>query len=434
MSEKHANFIVNDQKGTAADVRRLAERVRAEVARPRRRSTLAFEIVFLGDWAGWRGRRREPTPDATARPADRRPARRPVGRARRLDRVRDRDRRRPWPTPGYAVEPGPDRPRRRLVVAARRPSARRPAGRRLRRPGARSAPTGPLDGRRRARPARRGATRRRSCSSPSTARSARTAPSRRCSRRPAWPTPGRAWRRRRSGMDKALFKRLVPRARPAGRRLARGPRGALGGATRDARPRRARGVRRRAPATPRLMVKPARLGASVGMTLAHDAGRARRPRSTTAFRYDTLALVEALPRRRPRPRGRGHRQRPGAARAVRPGRDRRRPRVLRLRREVHAGLSETSTRAEVTDAERATMLKIARDAYRAIGAEGFARVDFLRRRRRRSTCPRSTRSRASPRSACSRRCRPRAATLRRRLRPGRRPRARAPRRAGPAGA
>ena len=31
VSEKHANFIVNDQKGTAADVRRLAERVRAEI-------------------------------------------------------------------------------------------------------------------------------------------------------------------------------------------------------------------------------------------------------------------------------------------------------------------------------------------------------------------------------------------------------------------
>ena len=28
VSEKHANFIVNDQKGTAADVRRLGERVR----------------------------------------------------------------------------------------------------------------------------------------------------------------------------------------------------------------------------------------------------------------------------------------------------------------------------------------------------------------------------------------------------------------------
>ena len=41
------------------------------------------------------------------------------------------------------------------------------------------------------------------------------------------------------------------------------------------------------------------------------------------------------------------------------------------------GLSETSTRAEVTDRQRAMILKIARDAYRAIGAEGFARVDFL---------------------------------------------------------
>ena len=41
------------------------------------------------------------------------------------------------------------------------------------------------------------------------------------------------------------------------------------------------------------------------------------------------------------------------------------------------GLSETSTRAEVTDRQRPTIQKIARDAYRAIGAEGFARVDFL---------------------------------------------------------
>jgi D-alanine-D-alanine ligase len=41
------------------------------------------------------------------------------------------------------------------------------------------------------------------------------------------------------------------------------------------------------------------------------------------------------------------------------------------------GLSETATRAEVPDAIRAVMHKIARDAYRAIGAEGFARVDFL---------------------------------------------------------
>ena len=52
VSEKHANFIVNDQKGSAADVRRLAERVRAEVL-ARDGVSLAFEIEFVGDWTGW---------------------------------------------------------------------------------------------------------------------------------------------------------------------------------------------------------------------------------------------------------------------------------------------------------------------------------------------------------------------------------------------
>jgi UDP-N-acetylmuramate dehydrogenase len=51
VSEKHANFIVNDQKGTAADVRALAEGVRDEVM-ARTGVTLQFEIVFLGDWSG----------------------------------------------------------------------------------------------------------------------------------------------------------------------------------------------------------------------------------------------------------------------------------------------------------------------------------------------------------------------------------------------
>jgi UDP-N-acetylmuramate dehydrogenase len=49
VSEKHANFIVNDQKGTATDVRALGERVRAEVE-SRTGTRLEFEIVFLGDW------------------------------------------------------------------------------------------------------------------------------------------------------------------------------------------------------------------------------------------------------------------------------------------------------------------------------------------------------------------------------------------------
>jgi UDP-N-acetylmuramate dehydrogenase len=52
VSEKHANFIVNDQRGTAADVRRLAELVRARV-RDRHGVDLALEIEFAGDWSGW---------------------------------------------------------------------------------------------------------------------------------------------------------------------------------------------------------------------------------------------------------------------------------------------------------------------------------------------------------------------------------------------
>lgn len=52
VSEKHANFIVNDQRGSAADVRRLAEQVQATVRRERG-IELVFEIVFAGDWSGW---------------------------------------------------------------------------------------------------------------------------------------------------------------------------------------------------------------------------------------------------------------------------------------------------------------------------------------------------------------------------------------------
>ena len=58
VSEKHANFIVNDAHGTAADVRRVAEHVRAEV-RARHGIALAFEVEFAGDWSAW-------TPEETA--------------------------------------------------------------------------------------------------------------------------------------------------------------------------------------------------------------------------------------------------------------------------------------------------------------------------------------------------------------------------------
>lgn len=52
VSEKHANFVVNDRKGSAADVRRLVDRVQAQV-RADAGIELVPEIVFLGDWDGW---------------------------------------------------------------------------------------------------------------------------------------------------------------------------------------------------------------------------------------------------------------------------------------------------------------------------------------------------------------------------------------------
>jgi UDP-N-acetylmuramate dehydrogenase len=52
VSEKHANFLVNDQRGSATDLRRLADRVRAEVAR-RTGITLVEEVVYLGAWDDW---------------------------------------------------------------------------------------------------------------------------------------------------------------------------------------------------------------------------------------------------------------------------------------------------------------------------------------------------------------------------------------------
>ncbi len=49
VSEKHANFIVNDRHGTAADVRGLVDEVAAAVHRETG-VRLEPEVVFLGDW------------------------------------------------------------------------------------------------------------------------------------------------------------------------------------------------------------------------------------------------------------------------------------------------------------------------------------------------------------------------------------------------
>ena len=124
------------------------------------------------------------------------------------------------------------------------------------------------------------------------------------------------------------------------------------------------------------MVKPARLGSSVGMTLVHDEPEIDAALDT-AFRHDTLALAETyLP---------GARDLevsvigndPAHIELFGPGEIVSGHEFYDYAAKYTAGLSETSTRAEVTDRQRAMVLKIARDAYRAIGAEGFARVDFL---------------------------------------------------------
>jgi UDP-N-acetylmuramate dehydrogenase len=54
VSEKHANWILNDRGGSAADVRSLGELVQATVARETG-VELVFEIQFMGDWSAWPG-------------------------------------------------------------------------------------------------------------------------------------------------------------------------------------------------------------------------------------------------------------------------------------------------------------------------------------------------------------------------------------------
>ena len=400
VSEKHANFIVNDQKGTRG------RRAPARRARPRRgparatASSSRFEIEFVGDWSGWEAARmtaRHDRPSSSCS-AGRRPSttsRSCPGRPspRRSSRHR---------LPRRA---GPHRSRRRLVVAAGRSSARRTG---------RPPPTT-------IRP-----------------RSARTGRSRPAPRSTGWPPPrpapvvfialhgpfgedgtvqalleaaglaytGSGVAASAIGMDKALFKRIcrgigLPvvdwrevRAATLGERPGRRPAEleAFAAGSGD----------------PRLMVKPARLGSSVGMTLAHDPPSGTRALDLAFRLRHARARRDATSRAPATSRSRSSATtRP--ARAVRPGRDRVRPRVLRLRREVHGRPVRDLDPRRGDDrhgrrSSRSPATPTGRSAARA--SPGSTSCSPARR----STSRRSTRSRASPRSASSRRCRPRAAT------------------------
>jgi D-alanine-D-alanine ligase len=200
------------------------------------------------------------------------------------------------------------------------------------------------------------------------------------------------------GMDKALFKRLcrglglpvVDWREIRSDRWARDPDGvraeldafAAGGAdTRigEVGPHSpdAAGKADSAPAHDRrLMVKPARLGSSIGMTIVHEPAELA-PALDHAFRFDDLALVERYLA--------GARDLevsvigndPAAIETYGPGEIVSGHEFYDYAAKYTPGLSETSTQAEVTHGQRAQLHKLSRDVYRAIGAEGFARIDFL---------------------------------------------------------
>ncbi|HEU0244661.1 MAG TPA: D-alanine--D-alanine ligase family protein [Candidatus Limnocylindrales bacterium] len=176
------------------------------------------------------------------------------------------------------------------------------------------------------------------------------------------------------GMDKAVFKRLVRglglpvvdwrEVRAA--RWARDPDGVLteleafASSTGDAR----------------LMVKPAGLGSSVGMTLAHTAGE-RGAALDEAFRFDDVALVERYVA--------GARDlevsvignEPDRLELYGPGEIVPGHEFYDYAAKYTPGLSRTTTAADVPPIMAESMRKLARDTYRACGCEGFARVDFL---------------------------------------------------------
>ena len=134
------------------------------------------------------------------------------------------------------------------------------------------------------------------------------------------------------------------------------------------------------PRDPRLMVKPA-----APRQLGRDDPRPRHRRARRRRSISPSATTRSRSSRRTSPGARDLEvsiigNDPARLEIYGPGEIVQRPRVLRLRREVHARpVGDLHPGRGRPIAERAVLHKLARDAYRAIGAEGFARIDFLSR-------------------------------------------------------
>jgi D-alanine-D-alanine ligase len=126
----------------------------------------------------------------------------------------------------------------------------------------------------------------------------------------------------------------------------------------------------------RLMVKPSRMGSSVGLTVAHSASE--RPAALDeAFRFDTVAIVERYLNHPRELEVAVVGNEPDALRAFGPGEVFPGREFYDYVAKYSDGVSETVTAARVDAAFGARIRDLAMDAYRAIGCEGFARVDFL---------------------------------------------------------
>ncbi len=179
------------------------------------------------------------------------------------------------------------------------------------------------------------------------------------------------------GMDKSLFKRLaaalgmpvVPWREVSAAAFETDRRAALD----------ALGAFAQSLPDPRLMIKPARLGSSIGMRIVQVPGDANELAAALAdaFRFDDRALAEAY---LDHPRelemavlGNGpddlESHGPGE---VFPGHE-----FYDYVAKYEAGVSQTTNRAVVPQSLRDRLHLLARDAFLAIGGEGFARVDFL---------------------------------------------------------